>query len=114
VAGALIAVGLFFGLSGSKSAAVAGAGAAAPKEVNVKDVKITAEDPFIGKANAPLTMVYWSDYQCPFCKAVEVGHPQIPTQPSIPMLIKDYVDTGKLKIVFKDYPFLGQDSIAAA
>ena len=30
------------------------------------------------------------------------------------MLIKDYVDTGKLRIVFKDYTFLGQDSTTAA
>ena len=82
--------------------------------VDVKDVKIDG-NPYIGDENAPVTMVYWSDYQCPFCKAVEVGGvPQIPIEPSIPDLITEYVNTGKLKIVFKDYPFLGQDSIVAA
>ncbi len=113
IAGLMVAVGLFFGLSYSRSPATA----AAPtqKKVDVKDVKITASDPFIGKANAPLTMVYWSDYQCPFCKAVETGGvPQIPIEASIPVLIEDYVNTGKLKIVFKDFPFLGQDSTVAA
>ena len=110
LAGAMIAVGLFFGLSHGG----AQTGQPAPKKVDVKDVK-TANEPFIGKADAPLTMAYWSDYQCPFCKAVEVGGvPQIPVEPSIPLLIKDYVDTGKLKIVFKDFVFLGQDSITAA
>ena len=113
VAGALVAVGLFFGLAGKSTSSTGGV--VPPKQVNVKDVSITASDPYIGKANAPLTMVYWSDYQCPFCKAVEVGGvPQIPIDPSLPSLIKDYVDTGKLKIVFKDYPFLGQDSTTAA
>lgn len=113
LAGAMIAIGLFYGLAGTRSAAVVDPNQ--PRKVDVKDVSITADDPFIGKANAPLTMVYWSDYQCPFCKAVEVGGiPQIPIEPSIPILIKEYVDTGKLKIVFKDYPFLGQDSTVAA
>lgn len=113
VAGAMIAVGLFFGLSRNAPAAAAN-GQPAPKQVNIKDVKIAGE-PFIGKADAPLTMAYWSDYQCPFCKAVEVGGiPQIKIDPSIPALIKDYVNTGKLKIVFKDFVFLGQDSITAA
>lgn len=70
---------------------------------------------FIGKKNAPLTMYYWFDYQCPFCKAVEVGGvPQIKVEPSIPTLVEKYVNTGKLKIVFRDYAFLGQDSITAA
>ncbi len=83
--------------------------------MDVTDVKIGPDDPFIGKADAPATMAYWSDYQCPFCKAVEVGGVQgINIDASIPTLIKDYVDTGKLRIVFKDFPFLGEDSITAA
>lgn len=112
LAGAIIAIGLFFGLAGTKSAATGTP--PAKQAVNVKDVNITNE-PFIGKADAPLTMAYWSDYQCPFCKAVEVGGvPQIPIDPSLPILIKDYVDQGKLKIVFKDFVFLGEDSKTAA
>lgn len=113
LAGALVAVGLFFGLSHGTNGATAG-GQPAPKDVNVKDVKIDGA-PFIGKADAPLTMAFWSDYQCPFCKAVEVGGVQgIPTAPSIPDIVAKYVDTGKLRIVFKNFAFLGQDSITAA
>ncbi|MBI5470509.1 thioredoxin domain-containing protein [Candidatus Kaiserbacteria bacterium] len=111
LAGLLIAIGLFFGLSGKGTSA---GGAQPPRVVNVNDVKIAGE-PFIGKENAPLTMAYWSDFQCPFCKAVDVGGVQgINIEPSFPMIIKDYVDTGKLKVVFKDYQFLGQDSVTAA
>jgi len=112
IAGLCIAVGLFFGLSrtGASQAATAGT----PQKVDVKDVKLDGE-PYIGQKDAPLTMAFWSDYQCPFCKAVEVGGvPQIPVEPSIPAIVKNYVDTGKLRIVFKDYAFLGNDSVTAA
>ena len=85
----------------------------APK-VDIKDVK-TDGNPFIGKVDAPVTIAFWSDFQCPFCRAVEIGGiPQIPTPPALPEVIKNYVDTGKVKIVFMDFTFLGNDSVAAA
>ncbi|MDO8552429.1 MAG: thioredoxin domain-containing protein [bacterium] len=116
IAGALIAGAVYFASIGRSPAnANAGTGAQAEQNsVNIKDVKI-ADEPFIGDLNAPVVLAYWSDHQCPYCKAVEVGGiPQIPITPAIPELIKNYVDTGKLKIVFKDYPFLGPDSMTAA
>ena len=82
--------------------------------VDVEDVKIDDNDPYIGDKNAPVTLVVWEDYQCPFCKAVEVGHDQIQVVPAMPELVRDYVKTGKLRIVFKDYAFLGDDSKIAA
>ena len=114
IAGALVAGAVYFASIG-RAPVNAGAGTqSAQASVNIKDVK-TAGDPYIGNPNAPVVLAYWSDHQCPFCKAVEVGGvPQIPLTPAIPELIRDYVDTGKLKIVFKDYPFLGPDSITAA
>lgn len=109
LAGALVAGALY--ASGSRGGAVAAAPqgsapAAAAAAVDVKDVKITASVPYIGRPNARLTMAYWSDYQCPFCKQFETV--------VLPTLIKEYVDTGKLRIVFKDFPFLGDDSTTAA
>ncbi len=73
-------------------------------KVNIKDVDIKNE-PYIGNANAPVVMAYWMDYQCPFCRRFE--------QETLPTLIEKYVNTGKLKIVFKDFQFLGEDSQAA-
>ncbi|MCR4325245.1 MAG: thioredoxin domain-containing protein [Patescibacteria group bacterium] len=110
LAGVLVAGGLYFGLSSQGGASVGGA--AQPK-VDIKDVS-TDGDPYIGDKNAPVTLAFWADFQCPYCKAVEVGHPQIPIDPAVPDLIKQYVETGKLRIVFKDYPFLGEDSITGA
>ncbi len=111
VAGIMIGGGLFLGLGGNIGNGIAGG----QKEiaVNIKDVK-TDDSPYIGKENAPVVLAYWSDYQCPFCKAVETGGiPQITIEPAFPKLIKEYVDTGKLKIVFKDYQFLSEDSTTA-
>ncbi|MEK9176450.1 MAG: thioredoxin domain-containing protein [Patescibacteria group bacterium] len=70
-------------------------------KVNIKDVDIKNE-PYIGDLNAPVVMAYWMDYQCPFCQRFETE--------TMPILIEKYVNTGKLKIVFKDFQFLGEDS----
>lgn len=82
-----------------------GTGSQQPQvKVNIKDVDIKNE-PFIGNANAPVVMAYWLDFQCPFCKRFE-------TQ-TLPTLVEKYVNTGKLRIVFKDFQFLGEDSTTA-
>jgi protein-disulfide isomerase len=62
----------------------------------------TKSDPYIGRIDAPVTIAYWYDYQCPFCRQNE--------ELTIPSIIKDYIDTGKVKLVFKDLQFLGPDS----
>ncbi len=73
-------------------------------KVNIKNVDIKNE-PYIGNNNAPVVMAYWLDYQCPFCKKFETE--------TLPTLIEKYVNTGKLRVVFKDYQFLGPDSATA-
>ena len=82
-----------------------GTGNNQPVAVDASKVNI-ANSPYIGDKNAKLLVVEWFDYQCPFCKKI---HDDVISQ-----LIKDYVDTGKVKIVFKDYAFLGSDSTTAA
>jgi protein-disulfide isomerase len=80
---------------------------AQPPPAPVADIaKVNLEgEPFIGDANAPVVMAYWFDYQCPYCRQEEEN--------VLPQLIKDYVDTGKVRIVFKDFQFLGPDSQTA-
>lgn len=111
IAGAIIGLSLIVAMRGSSSPATGGQPTV---KVNVEDIEILESDPYIGKKDAPVTLIAWEDYQCPFCKAVEVGHEQIPTKPAMPDLIKEYVDTGKVRIVFKDFAFLGNDSTIAA
>lgn len=53
-------------------------------------------DPIEGKKDAPVTLVEFSDYQCPFCKRT--------FDDTMPQLKEKYIDTGKIKHVFRDYP----------
>lgn len=111
VAGVIIGIFAMTGLS--KLGGSPSQGGAPSANVNIADIAVEGL-PYIGEKDAPVVLAYWSDFQCPFCKAVEMGHPQIPTEPALPKLITEYVDTGKLKIVFKDYAFLSEDSTTAA
>jgi protein-disulfide isomerase len=56
----------------------------------------TADAPVKGDSTAKLTLVEFSDYQCPFCgQYIRTAYPQID---------KEYVQTGKVRYVFKDFP----------
>lgn len=59
-------------------------------------MKITRDDRVVGSATAPLTMVEFTDYQCPFCKDFHTK--------TFPALKRDFIDTGKLRFVAKDMP----------
>lgn len=52
--------------------------------------------PSLGRRDAPATMVEFSDYQCPFC--------QRHFSTVYPLLKKEYIDTGRLRYVFRDFP----------
>jgi len=62
--------------------------------------------PVLGNTNAPLTMIEFGDYQCTYCKKFFRE-----TEVSI---IENYVKTGKVKIMFKDFIVVGGDSANAA
>jgi protein-disulfide isomerase len=59
-----------------------------------------------GSAGAPATLVVYSDFQCPACDTFATK--------TSPELMKDYVVPGKLRIVYKDFAFIGQESTDAA
>ena len=57
------------------------------------------DDPVLGSPDAKVLMIEFGDYQCPTCrmfwKDIE------------PRLKKEYIDTGKVKLVFRDFPLTG-------
>ena len=55
-----------------------------------------ANEPSKGSASAKITLVEVSDYHCPFCRRQ--------TLQTIPQLMAEYVDSGKVRYVFVDYP----------
>lgn len=60
-------------------------------------VKVSIDDdPVLGDKNAKVTLIDFSDYECPFCKRHFTD--------TYPQLKKDYIDTGKVKMVFRDLP----------
>lgn len=62
--------------------------------------------PLLGSQDAPITIVEYGDYQCPNCQ-------RFATQIK-PLIIENYINTGKAKLVFKDFTIYGKDSINGA
>lgn len=60
----------------------------------------------LGKADARLVVEVWADYQCPYCARFTV---QVE-----PEIVSSYVATGKVRLVFRDLAFLGEESRWAA
>jgi len=81
VAIALVSAFFLFGGSSGEKSATSGA---------------TGDDPMKGSADAPVTIIEYSDFQCPFCARF--------WSQTLPQLQEEYIDTGKVKLIYKDFP----------
>lgn len=101
-AGVVIAVAVFYSVNSpsrpntgnDKTAAVAALPA------------LTSSDFVLGEQNAPVTVVEYGDFQCPFCGKF--------FKDTEPVLRENYIKTGKIKFIYRDFAFLGQESLWAA
>ena len=59
----------------------------------------TDDDPVRGNANAPITIIEFSDFQCPFCARFHIQ--------TLPLILDEYINTGKVKLVYRDFPIQG-------
>jgi len=57
---------------------------------------LSDDDPVLGNPDAPVTVVEFSDFQCPFCRRL--------FSDTLPQLKEKYVKTGKVKFVYRDFP----------
>ncbi len=84
----------------------------APTVQQVGPAKITMNtfvdngSPILGDPSAPVTLIEFGDYQCHFCNVF--------FQSTEGDILKNYVETGKVKIIFKDYNIIGPDSVNAS
>ena len=62
--------------------------------------------PSLGSEDAPVVMIEYGDFRCPFCGkfAREVE----------PKLVDEYVESGTLRMEWRDFPYLGRESVGAA
>ncbi len=67
---------------------------------------VTDRDVILGDPKAPVTIIGYGDYQCPAC-----GKFFSETEP---LIRHEYINTGKVRIVYRNFAFLGPESVAAA
>lgn len=61
-----------------------------------------SNQPFLGEESAPVSIVEFGDYKCPNCKNF--------AETTVPLVVKEFVDTGKAKFYYFHYPFINVDS----
>lgn len=78
-----------------------------PQAGDVKNkVEVSSRDVILGDTKAPVTLIEYGDYQCPWCGKffAEVED----------KLRKEYIESGKVRMVYRNFAFLGPESFAAA
>ena len=69
----------------------------ASDQPNVQPISISVDDdPVRGNQDAPITIVEFSDFQCPFCARFQIQ--------TLPLISEQYIETGKVKFVYRDFP----------
>lgn len=105
VAAVLISGSLIYMTQSNRGAAQPGDGVPAAG-VAAQAPASEERDAILGDPDAPVTVIAYEDFQCPFCaQYVEETESQIRTA---------YVETGKAKLVYRHLAFLGPESVAAA
>lgn len=76
-------------------------------ELNLEFVSVSEDDDAIkGDPDAPVTIIEFSDFQCPYCARFAVQ--------TLPLLTQNYIDTGKVKLVYRDFPIPSHAQAALA
>lgn len=102
LAGAVIAVAVLYSVNGSPSKNTLEDGVVAI----VSMPAVTSSDFVLGEENAPVIFVEYGDYQCPFCGKF--------FKETESVLRENYIKTGKVKFIYRDFAFLGPESLWAA
>ncbi len=71
-------------------------GAAAPDAVQMAQAEAWPDDRSIGSADAPVTMIEYASLTCPHCASFH--------KETLPKLKQAYIDTGKVRLIYRDFP----------
>jgi len=106
VAVAILAIAIAVSQSGSKKSTSAKGPVDGAATINALFAGIPQRGTAVGDPKAPLTLQEFADAQCPFCAqyATDV----------MPEIVKRYVRTGKVRMVFQPLAFIGEDSVRGA
>lgn len=133
IASAIIIVGILI------AGAILLKGSSTPKnpQTDEKGIPVTTatlapvgkEDRTLGNPQAKVTLIMYEDFQCPFCAAITGIGTDSPSMkpvmdylrksdptwtPFMPEVINNYVKNGKVLLVYRDFTFLGPESVKAS
>jgi protein-disulfide isomerase len=109
VIASVVIMGIFFGVNQNETGLVL---EPTPTVEQIGPAKVTMStfldngSSILGNPDAPITLVEFGDYQCHFCNVFFHS-----TEDKI---LQKYVETGKVKIIFKDFNIIGPDSVNAS
>jgi len=68
-----------------------------PSKADTSRVDVSIDDDTIkGSKDSPVTVIVFSDYQCPYCEKFFTD--------TLPLIEKNYINTGKVRFVYRDFP----------
>lgn len=97
LAGLLISAAIIYSKGGFDKFTTGEVGGSADIKKATRPVDVSADDDaYIGDKDAPVVIIEFSDFQCPFCRSF--------WRDTLPLIKSEYIDTGKVKFVYRDFP----------
>jgi len=100
---AIISVGLFVLRTNLKNTSTSDPDASSQRRTITTTID---DDPVKGASTAPVTIVEFSDFECPYCKLF--------FKDTLPQLESQYIDMGKVKLVYRDLPLVTHEPAATS
>lgn len=106
VGGIVVALAMFISQPAQRAlpSQLSAAALRAVSESDRVEVAVEANDPSLGAVDAPVTIILFSDFECPYCAD---WHRTV-----LPELKRSFIDPGTARLVYKDFPLVNQHSHA--
>lgn len=105
IAGAIIAMAIVYVNGGLRRGAATAGLPAAPPPAALPGAPSADDDPALGNPAAPVTIIEFSDFQCPFCRQF--------FRETLPRLNEQYIRAGRVRFVYRDFPLASIHELAA-